>query len=72
MANFLIVNNETGVIDNFVALGENSTWQPPAGFTMYPFVENVGIGWTLVNGEWVEPISQVVEAQPQTEGTQDL
>ena len=55
MANFLIVNNETGVVDNFVAIGENSTWQPPAGFTMYPFVENVGIGWTLVNGEWVDP-----------------
>jgi len=55
MANFLIVNNETGVVDNCVVLGENSTWQPPAGFTMYPFVENVGIGWTLVNGEWIDP-----------------
>jgi hypothetical protein len=67
MANFLIVNNETGVVDNCVVLGENSTWQPPAGFTMYPFVENVGIGWTLVNGEWVEPTQPEPEPEPEAE-----
>jgi hypothetical protein len=55
MANFLIVHNETGVVHNFVAVDGNSTWQPPEGFSMHPFVSNVGIGWTLVNGEWVEP-----------------
>ena len=63
MANFLIVNNETGVVHNWIDLDEGSTWQPPAGFTMYPSVPNVGIGWTLVNGEWIEP--------PQPEQTQE-
>jgi hypothetical protein len=72
MANFFIVNNETGVIDNCVVLAENSTWQPPEGFTIYPFVPNVGIGWTLVNGEWVEPPPPQEETQPEASGLQDL
>jgi hypothetical protein len=69
MANFFIVNNETGVIGNCVVIAENSTWQPPEGFTMYPSVPNVGIGWTLSNGEWIAPPEPEVEpeTEPETE-----
>jgi len=67
MANFLIVNNETGVVDNCVVVNEGSTWQPPAGFTMHPSVPNVGIGWTLVNGEWVDPNPPLPEPETETE-----
>jgi len=67
MANFFVVNNETGVIDNCVVLAENSTWQPPEGFTIYPSVPNVAIGWTLVNGEWVDPNPPAPEPEVEPE-----
>jgi hypothetical protein len=61
MANFLVVNNETGFVENCVSLEEGSTWQAPQGFTAYPAIPNAGIGWAYANGEWVEPL------QPETE-----
>jgi hypothetical protein len=64
MANFALINLETSIVENVVALSEGSEWQPPAGFEVQPLGENVGIGWTWANGEWIEP------PQPEPEQTE--
>lgn len=40
-------------------------WSPPEGHTIMQEVEGVGIGWKLIDGNWIAPPSEVNEV---TEG----
>jgi hypothetical protein len=72
--NYGLINTQTNLCENVIALAEGSTWQPPEGYEVHPLVPNAGIGWSCINGEWVEPTPEPVpEAdQPETTGTQEL
>jgi hypothetical protein len=53
--NIAIINLETRIVENVTVLEAGSEWQPPAGYETQPLGENVGIGWSFVDGEWIEP-----------------
>lgn len=39
-----------------------TTWQPPEGIEMQLAPDQIAIGWTYVNGEWIAPIIPSEEA----------
>jgi hypothetical protein len=62
--NLAIINSETRIVENVTVLEAGSEWQPPAGYFIEPLVPNAGIGWSFVDGEWIEPPQP--EPEPET------
>lgn len=69
--------NLQGVIENAFYWNQDPADYPvEAGYSIVRIdeIENCGIGWTYINGEFAEPI-EVVDlniAQPISQGAQDL
>jgi hypothetical protein len=63
--NIAIINLETHIVENVTVLEAGSTWQPPAGYETQPLGENVGIGWSFVGGQWIEPPQPEPEPEPE-------
>ena len=55
MANYVIVNNATGLVENSISMEPGFNYPVPEGFSIYERGENVGIGWKYENGQWIEP-----------------
>jgi hypothetical protein len=55
MAIVAIINTETRIVENVVAVEPDSDWRPEPGFEIQSLGENVGIGWSHIDGQWVEP-----------------
>ena len=58
MSTYAVINSETNICDNVVALDEGSTWTPPAGhYTINIDGLSVGINWSYDpnTGEWTPP-----------------
>lgn len=55
MADFAVINLETGIVENVVVLDDVNAWDAPEGFEIKPLGQNVGIGWSWIDGAWVEP-----------------
>lgn len=73
--NYGVINSQTNLCENAITLDEGSTWQPPEGYFIEPLVPNAGIGWSFVDGQWVEPPQPEPipeEEQPISTGTQEL
>ena len=45
MANYVIVNNATGLVENSISMEPGFNYPVPEGFSIYERGENVGIGW---------------------------
>jgi hypothetical protein len=65
--NIAIINSETRIVENVTVVEEGSAWQPPAGYETQPLGENVGIGWSFVDGQWVEPPQPEPVPEPEAE-----
>lgn len=65
MADFAVINSETGIVENVVVLDDVNAWTPPEGCEVKPLGENVGIGWTWADGQWIEPPAP--EPEPEQE-----
>ena len=69
-----MVNTETRLIENAIVWDGVSNYSPPDGYTLVELptpVEGVAtpiIGWSYINGAWVEPPSppapKISETQP--------
>ena len=47
--------SEDGLVENVVLWDGEAPWSPPAGLTPVEAPGQVGIGWTLQDGEWLAP-----------------
>jgi hypothetical protein len=77
MAKVFGLVNPQGVIENaFYWQEDPATYPVEAGYSIVRIdnVENCGINWTYVNGEFAEPVAVVDPniVQPLSSGTQDL
>lgn len=69
--------NPQGVIENAFYWNQDPAEYPlEAGYSMVQIdgVENCGIGWTYINGEFAEPAQEIlpIDEQPISYGAQDL
>ena len=49
-----LINKETRLCENVIV--EGGDWQCPSNYEMVDLIENAGIGWSYINGVWLEPI----------------
>lgn len=52
--NYAIVDSNNLVI-NIVVWDGLASWAPPEGCTAIPIANSCGIGWSYIDGEFVEP-----------------
>jgi hypothetical protein len=67
--------NPSGVIENAFYWNQDPAEYPvDAGYSIVRIdnVENCGIGWTYINGEFAEPIPLEAQPQPQIGGAETL
>jgi hypothetical protein len=48
-----LINKETRVCENVIVEGAN--WTCPDIYEMVDPIENAGIGWSYINGVWIDP-----------------
>jgi hypothetical protein len=53
MKNYLMINSSNIVENVCVWDGDNQTWTPPEGYTVFPQDETPAMVWKLLNGEYV-------------------
>lgn len=53
--------DQTGLVVNVTIWDGTSSWAPPKGCTAVP-LEDGGIGWSYVDGKFVEPMTPDVES----------
>lgn len=75
---FALIDKQSKTVVNTISWdGDTSKWQPPTEFDFIR-IDNldigVGIGWTYLDGKWIEPVPIISPAleQPTTSGTQEL
>jgi hypothetical protein len=61
---YAIIDSE-GLVVNAIRWDRSTEWQPPAGCSIVP-LENGGLGWSYVNGEFVPPVAPIEEAPEST------
>jgi hypothetical protein len=74
---YALVNKQTNIIENVVALEEGAQWTPPSDMTLVPLTQHFGIGDTWDGTAFIrKPIPEVVEetivGQAISSGTQSL
>lgn len=70
---FGLVNADGLIVNAFYWNQDPSEFPLDKGFSMVRIddVENCGIGWSYIDGEFIEPVEAEV-VQPTSTGTQDL
>ena len=63
MSKFAIIQD--GLVVNMVEWEEDSEWEAPEGCTVFEAPETVGIGWSVVDNEWVAPPAPDPAPQPE-------
>lgn len=54
--NYAIIDLVTNIVENVIVWDGESPWSPPAGYYMEPIGNSgAGIGWSYVNGQFVQP-----------------
>ncbi len=63
-----------GLIINAFYLDENDSYPVPEGFSIVRIdnVDNCGIGWSYIDGQFIEPPQLETPEQPISQGAQDL
>jgi hypothetical protein len=61
---YAIIDSE-GLVVNSIEWDGSTEWQPPAGCSIVP-LENGGIGWSYVDGEFVPPVAPIEEVPEPT------
>jgi hypothetical protein len=56
-----LINKETRVCENVIVEGAN--WTCPDIYEMVDPIENAGIGWSYINGVWIDPNPPVEESE---------
>lgn len=71
---FALIDKETRAVVNVIAWdGDTNKWQPPAQLDcVFIDQEGVGIGWSYIDGKWIEPVPLIIPDQPTTSGTQEI
>ena len=65
-----MVNNQTNKVDSAIAWDGVTEYAPPEGYTLVQVPEpnetepTPGIGWSYVNGVFVEPVAPLPEDAP--------
>jgi hypothetical protein len=53
---YAVINSETNIVENIIAWDGLTEWTPPEGcYTQILEDTAAGIGWSFVNGQWIEP-----------------
>lgn len=63
MDTYFIIKNNT-IINTIVWDGQTEYTYPDPDCTMIPAIDHIGIGATLINGEWIMPESVALSVDP--------
>lgn len=51
---YVVVNEQTNIVENVVLWDGESEWQPPVGTFAAPLVGEAGIGWKYEGGVFID------------------
>ena len=66
--NYAVINTETNIVQNIIALEEGAEWSPPQGHFIVPYTTAVSPGDTWNGAEFIPqpppPVETIVETTP--------